>query len=457
MTRDTTRFLGIVVAACAATWLPAANANVLADLYRLAAQNDLTLQNAAFQRDVAVESRPRTRAPLLPQLVAQGYVRANRRTGQSTDTEDAGTTFRDLDESYTSTGATLSLSQTIFDWSAFKSFSAADRTVAQAESAYALAQQDLIIRLVSAYFTVLIADDTLRADQDALVGFGQQLDRLQEGFKSGVAPITDVKSAQAAFDAASAQVLLDTTTAANARRALAVLVGRPIGALAPLREQITLAPPNPSNVESWVRTAATDNPGVISAHFAAEAAARQADAAFGKHFPTLDAVGQVGGISSNSEFGNDVYTNYVGLRLTLPIFQGGAVNSLVRQAEAISGQNNVAYQLALRTAEQNARNHFEGVVNGIATVNAAASAVSSQQSSLLATEVGAKVGVRSVIDILAARQGLAGAQKVFAQARYNYLVNLLSLKGDVGQLTTRDLEDVDRLLMAPVSAAPRPR
>ena len=82
------------VVSVVACMLPnAASANALADLYRLAAQNDLTLQTAAYQRDATVEARPRARAPLLPQLIVDGYYRANRRSGTSTNVDDAGTTF----------------------------------------------------------------------------------------------------------------------------------------------------------------------------------------------------------------------------------------------------------------------------------------------------------------------------------------------------------------------------
>ncbi len=448
---------GAVITTLVALVPAPASANALADLYRLAAQNDLTLRTAAFQRDANVEVGSRALAPLLPQLVADGYYRANRRSGTSTNVDDVGTTFRPLDESYTTTGYALSLSQAIFDWSAFKTYSAADRQVAQAEALYASAQQQLIVRVVSAYFSVLAAEDALRADQNALVGYKQQLDRLQEGFKSGVAPVTDVKNAQAASDAASALVLLETTALANAKRALAVIVGRPIGALPPLRDEVALAPPSPNDVESWVRAAISDNPDVIASHFAAEAAERQVSATFGRHFPTLNAVGSIGGVNSTSQFGNDVVTNYIGLNLRLPIFQGGAVASAVRTVEANSAQAAVAYQLAMRTAEQNARNHYDGVVNGIATVNAATSAVSSQQSSVLATEVGSKVGVRTVIDVLSSRQLLATVQKTFAQSRYDYLVNLLSLKSDVGQLTVKDVDDIDRLLVGASLGSTRPR
>ena len=55
------------------------------------------------------------------------------------------------------------------------------------------------------------------------------------------------------------------------------------------------------------------------------------------------------------------------------------------------------------------------------------------------------------------RQALASAQKTLAQSRYDYLVSLLSLKSDVGQLTAKDLDDVDRLLTGASVGATRPR
>jgi outer membrane protein len=226
------------------------------------------------------------------------------------------------------------------------------------------------------------------------------------------------------------------------------MVGRPIGSIDPLRDEIVLAPPNPADVESWARAASSDNPDVIAAHFQSESAEKMTSAAWGKHFPSLNAVGSYGSVNTNSRFGNDVVNNYIGLQLQWNILQGGAVMSSVRSAEAQQAQALAIYQLALRTADQNVRNHFDGVVNGIATVNAASSAMASQQSSVLATEVGFKVGIRTIIDSLVARQALTSAQKSLSTARYGYLTSLLALKSDVGQLTRKDLEDVDRMLVA---------
>jgi outer membrane protein len=437
------RFL---VAAAIAASIPAAHAGTLLDLYNLAVQNDLTLQQLAAGRDAAVEAGPRAWSAVLPQVAGTAYVRSNRRTGTSKDANDPGAAGTVLDESYGSSGVNVQLSQTIFDWSEFANVSAARKQVAQADAAFSSAQQALIVRLVTTYFAVLSAQDTLRADLDAQSGYKQQLEGLQESFKSGVAPVTDLKNAQAAYDAGAAAVLIDQTALSGAKRALAVMVGRPIGSIEPLRDEIVLAPPTPSDVESWARAASSDNPDVITAHFAAESAEKATSSAFGKHFPSLNAVGSYGNINTNSQFGNDVVNNYIGLQLQWNIFQGGAVMSAVRSAEAQQAQAVAIYQLALRTADQNVRNHFDGVVNGIATVNAASSAMASQQSSVLATEVGFKVGIRTIIDSLLARQTMTSVQKTFSSARYGYLTSLLALKSDVGQLTRKDLEDVDRML-----------
>ena len=422
-------------------------AHSLADLYQLAGENDLTLQTAMHQRDASLEVAPRARAALFPQVAAVGYGRYNKLQVYSVNGGSVLDLANQRSESYTSTGYSVTLSQTIFDWSAIEGLSVADKQVAQAQATYASAQQNLTVRLATAYFGVLSAEDTLQADLDARAAFKQQLDQMQSQFRSGVAPVTDVKNAQAAYDLSTATVLTDTTALNNAKRALGVIVGRPVEKLDPLREEISLVPPSPSSVDSWCATAARDNPDVVTAHYAAQAAEQLISASRAKHLPTINAVGSVARDSSKSVFGEDAMRDYVGVSLNLPIFQGGLVSSSVRQAEASSLAALSQYELQLRATDMNVRNHYAGIVDGIATINAAASALASQQSSVIATEVGYKVGIRTVIDVLNARQALASAQKTFSLARYQYLISLLSLKSDVGQLSRRDIDDIDGLLV----------
>lgn len=417
----------------------------LASLYERAKAQDLNFVAAQHQRDAALEARPQALAAVLPQLSAQADARYNRFKVVSVN-NPTNTNYREANESYQTQSYSLQISQIVFDWSAFKALDAADSNVAQAEATYRAAEQDMIVRYVSAYLEVLAAQDALQADLDAQAAFKQTLDQQDSKFKGGVASVTDVRNAQASYDSSTATVINSTTALNNAKRALSLIVGQPVERVDPLREDIALVPPVPIDVESWVTAAKDKGLAVIAARHAAEAAKRNISSVSGRRLPTLSLVGSAGRDDSGSRFGYDSETQYVGVQLGWDLYRGGQIASSVREAEANYELANTRYELQLRTAERNARDQYEGVVSGIAAVRAASSAVRSHQASVVATEVGFKVGSRTIIDTLNVRQSLANAQKAASRARTGYLASLLRLKGSVGQLSSRDVVDIDNLL-----------
>jgi outer membrane protein len=432
-----------------------AGANQLLDLYRRAQEQDQTFQAARYQRDASLEARPQALAALLPQLSGQGSIERNRLHVLSSSGSQLGSpasTPVNAIEWYTNRTYSLNLSQTLFDWSAFQAVAQANQQVAQAQALYRSAEQSLVQRTAAAYFAVLSALDTLRADLDAQTSFKEQLDQAQKKFEVGLAAITDVRNAQASYDSSVATVIADRTALDNARRALATVVGEPVEAIADLQAEIPLVAPNPASVDAWSKAASQDNPDLMSALYASEAARKAIAVNQGKYWPTLAAGGTLNRANSHSRFGDDTLADAVGVTLNWNIFQGGLVASSVRQAQATYRQTQAQYELQRRTVDQNTRNDYEGVVSGIAAVRASRQAVISNQTSLEATMVGLKVGTRTEIDVLIARQALATAQKTYYQSRYNYLNSLLALKQDAGRLGEADLADIDRLLIA----APKP-
>ncbi|MDR3414551.1 MAG: TolC family outer membrane protein [Nevskia sp.] len=446
----------------------AAGANGLLDCYHLAQQQDQTFQAALHQRDASIEARPQAWSTLLPQVTGQGDVERDRlhvlsstQSGNSSLNGNGGTgtptpAANRAIEWYTTRGYSLNLSQTVFDWSAFQTVAQSDQQVAQAEATYRSAEQSLITRTASAYFAVLSAQDTLRADLDAQASFQQQLEQAQKKFEVGLAAITDVRNAQASYDTSSATVIADRTTLDNAKRALGVIVGQPVDSIANLQEDIPLVAPNPTAPDDWTKASSHDNPDLMSSFYAAESARKLVAVYRGKYLPTLAAGGTLNRQDSHSQFGDDTLADTVGLTLTWNIFQGGLVTSQVRQATATYQQAQAQYELQRRTVDQNTRNDFEGVVSGIAGVKANKQAVVSNQTSLEATQVGLKVGTRTEIDVLNARQALAAAQKSYYQSRYTYLNSVLALKQDAGRVNESDLAEIDRLMEGGASAAPAP-
>jgi outer membrane protein len=432
-----------------------AGANGLLDAYHQAQQQDQTFQAAVHQRDASIEAKPQAWSALLPQLSGTGGYERDRlhilQAGGAEQNTASPVPTSALDW-YTTRSYQFNLSQKVFDWSAFQTVAQSDQQVAQAEATFRSAEQSLITRTASAYFAVLSAQDTLRADLDAQTSFKQQLLEARKKFDVGLAAITDVRNAQAAYDSGTSTVIADRAAMDNAKRALALVVGQPVSAIASLHEEIPLVSPNPADVEQWSKAAGTDNPDLMAAFYNAEAARKQVAINRGKYLPTVSASGTLNRSDSHSEFGDDALDDAYAVTVTWNIFQGGLVQSQVRQAAATYQQNLAQYELQRRTVDQNTRNDYEGVMSGIAGVKANRLAVVSNQTSVDATTVGLRVGTQTEINLLTARQALAAAQKSYYQSRYGYLNSFLALKQDAGRLTEHDLEEVDRL----VDPAPTP-
>ena len=434
-----------------------AGANGLLDAYHLAQQQDQTFQAAEHQRDASIEAKPQAWSVLLPQVTGKGGFERDRlhvlqdggvSLAAASPTPSAAIAW------YGTKSYSLGLSQTLFDWSAFQTVAQSDKQVAEAQATYRSAEQGLITRTAAAYFAVLSAQDTLRADLDAQTSFKQQLEQAQKKFDVGLAAITDVRNAQASYDTSTALVIADRTATDNAKRALSLIIGQPVEAIADLQPDIPLVAPNPAIPGEWSKASGQDNPDLMSAFYAAEVARKQVSIYRGKYLPTLGATGALARSDAHSIFGSDSLDDNVALTLTWNIYQGGLVSSQVRQSVATYQQTLAQYELQRRTVAQNTLNDYEGVTSGIAGVKANKQAVISNQTSLDATLVGLRVGTRTEIDVLNARQLLAAAEKSYYQSRYAYLNSFLALKQDAGRLSENDLAEIDQMVAATATPSP---
>jgi len=92
------------------------------------------------------------------------------------------------------------------------------------------------------------------------------------------------------------------------------------------------------------------------------------------------------------------------------------------------------------------RNLFRAVATDVVRVKARLKAIQSAESALEATETGYEVGTRNIVDVLQAQQRLYGSQFDYADSRYNYVINLLTLKQSAGTLNQQDLEELNTFM-----------
>jgi outer membrane protein len=438
-----------------------ASANELLRLYELAVNNDATLQAAAAQRDAARQARPIAFGALLPQVTGTGSTAADNLEiltfeGQKcVEGQIDPTTGRPQECTAKTTPYSVALSadMALFNWELIQRYSQAGSQVALAETTFRTAQQNLALRVAQAYFDVLNAADNVRfasANRDAVE---RQLDLAKKRFEVGLSAVTDVQEAQASYDLIVAQGIAAEQSLTNARAALNEITGGGEAQLNVLKEDMPLLGPNPDSVADWIKTAADGNFDLMGARLALEVADKDVSATRAKHYPTLAVNGTLSQQEQSGFQSGELRDERVTLQARLPIFAGFATQAAVRQAEATREQRKAELEGRRRLVERTTRQDYHGVIAGVSLVKARKQAVLSNTTALEASTVGLEVGARTQVDVLNAQQLLFAAQRDYSKSRYDYLMSILRLKSDAGQLVQKDLAEIDALLGPATSAA----
>ena len=440
------RLLQGLLTACVLSFpaAPAAAADLL-DIYRAALASDPVYSAARASWAAAQEKLPQGRAGLLPQASLSASTQHNDRDLNFRDSTQPGSRSQ-----FNSNSASVSITQPIYRQQNFAAYEQGKTQVVLADAQLAAAGQDLILRVAQAYFDVLLARDSVAFAESQKTAIGQQLEQAKRNFEVGNATITDTHEAQARYDLVTAQEIAARNDLEVRNRALEQLIGRAAPGLALLGKRFTLQPPDPSSMESWVEQARSLSLQVRIALENLNFSTLDVRRNRGAHHPTLDAYATVSESSSGSGTqggaGTETSSKVVGLQLAIPLYQGGAISSRVREAIANEDRARQDLENARRSAELAARQGYLGVTSGIAQVRALEAALVSNQSSLDSTRLGQEVGVRTQVDVLNAQQQLFSARRDLAQARYNYILSLLRLKAAAGQLGETDLERVNSWL-----------
>jgi outer membrane protein len=462
-------FLATCIAATLAAAMPADAANLL-EVYQRALQNDPLIREAEANRLATLENKPQARAGLLPSLMATGAVdRADtdqtRTQIQPVNPQDPASelvpvTITTSSEGVRSTQYQFRLTQALFRWDRWVALQRSDKQVAQAEVEFKAAQQDLLARTVQRYFDVLAAEDTLEAAEATLEAFSRQLEQADKRFEVGLIAITDVQESRAARDQASAAVIAAKRALATRREFLRELTGETFDDLAKPGADMPLRTPQPENETEWVNVSLAQNLRLISARLQTEIAKDDIRVARAGHLPTLDIVAQSsrdqdesgsqsvirGGVSSPSIPDTELDSDSIGVQITVPIFEGGATQSQVRQRVYLHRAARERSERTARETERETRDAYLGVLSEISRVQALRQAVASTQTALQATEAGFEVGTRTTVDVLESRRNLFDAQTNYARSRYDYIINLLRLRIATGNLSEADLQEVNNWL-----------
>ena len=418
----------------------------LLQAYEAAKVQDANILATRAATQAGRERLPQAKAQLLPSV---GLSFSSNRNQLSSTTPNFLGQEQTTDTNYPSSNQTLTVRQPLFRAQLTSQYRQAKALVDDAEASLAQEEQNLVVRVSAAYFEALLTYEQL-ALVLAQQSFNKtQLDAARKIFAAGTGIRTDVDEAQARLDMSLALEIEARQNVTYTLQQLQLLVNQPVDQLEKLDvAKLELLDLQPVRLASWIERAELNSPQLRSLKAQFEVAREEVVKARAGHYPTLDAVAQWS--RSNSETVTNLQSRYtntsIGLQLNIPIYSGGAVNSLVRQALANQERAEQGLEGTRRELGVRVNKEFRGVTESLPKIRALEQAVLSSDQLVLSSRRSLQAGSRTVIDVLNAEQQRMVVMRDLAQARYLYLISRIRLLALVGGADVEAVLTVNRML-----------
>ena len=432
--------------AAAGAWAQESVMN-LKQVYEAALEQDASIRASRATADSGRERLPQARSGLLPQVSASAGRNSNNL--DTTAPNILGTPVTTNDQ-YFSDNRTVQLRQPLMNMQRWHQFQQAKSVVKEVEANLDREFQNLVVRVASAYFESLMADEQLDLVLAQKKTYTALVDAANKGFAAGSGTRTDIDDAQSRLDMATAQELEARQNQDFARRQLQLLVNQPVAQIAKLNvAALQLSPPMPANLDEWTRKAELASPEMKALQARLDAARREVSKAQAGHLPTLDAVAQWSNSGSeNTTRVNSRYENKsIGLQLNIPLYSGGYVNSTIRQAVAEQTRAEESLEALRRDLGVRVHKEYRGVSEGVMRVKALEQAARSAEQMMKSTQMSLKAGSRTQLDVLNAQQQYTLALRDLATARFVYLLSNVRLASLVGDDAMVSVEKVNASLI----------
>ena len=372
------------------------------------------------------------RAPLMPNISISGsYADTENSTSNDTNTQNIGVT----------------LSQTIFDREKFLNLEQSQLNLKVAELNFLISKEQTILRIVDAYFSILIAQNNLKTIQSEKDAVKEQLEFAKRNFEVGTSTITDQQEAQARFDLIRASEIRTENDLAIARTNLekSLLVPLPETLLG-INKKVRLEKPKFSKPKEWMQIARDNNLKVKIARIRTKLATLDLKKRKIARTPSLNLSLSANNstVDSTTSITQDIKT--ATLSISAPIYKGGSISASERQAISELKREENTLEFEMLNADRSAGKSFRTFIAGLSQVEALEAAEESSKVALESNKLGYEVGVRINIDVLNAQKQLFSTQRDLAVARYEVLKAKLELLSAVGDLDLSAVEDVSKII-----------
>src|SRR5437660_3505080 len=309
---------------------------------------------------------------------------------------------------------------------------AAESQVSGAREGLRVLEQTVLLNADTIYMDYLRDSAIVEVQKSNVRVLEQTLKQTQDRFNVGEVTRTDVAQSEAQLAAGRTQLLTAeanlVTTRANFRR----IIGNEPAALAPGSPVDRYLP---RTLPGAVELGLVENPNVTAAMFGIDVNYLQVKVNEGALLPTVTFQASVNQSYEQQLTIFQTFNAAAVAQLSIPVYQGGAEYSLIRQSKETLAQQRLNLEQVRDQARANVVTAWGQLVAGKAQVASAQAQVAASEIALNGVREEAKAGQRTTLDVLNAQQALVNARVALVTAQHDRVVASYAVLNPVGRLS----------------------
>jgi outer membrane protein len=420
---------------------PAAFADTIEWALVQAYQNNPSLNAQRASLRATDENVPQALSGYRPKIAATatgGYNYTNTLTHTVTQSTFPNTvTYSSIADDFASRSIGITASQTLYNGNQTANKTRqAESQVTGARETLRVTEQQVLLDAATAYMDLLRDEATLDLQRSNVEVLTEQLKQTRDRFNVGEVTRTDVAQAESRLAAGRSQLLAAQSQYVTSQAQYRRIIGVDPGHLAPGTPVDRFSP---STLPAAIAQGEQQSPSVLAAMYGVDIAELQVKINEGNLYPNL-------GVQASVQKAWDPLYNVnkqteasiVGT-LTVPLYQGGAEYSTIRQAKETVGQQRLALDVNRDQARETVVQSWGQLDAAKAQIEATTAQVNAAEIALNGVREEARVGQRTTLDVLNAQQELVNARVALVTAQHDRVVASYTLLAAVGALSMQRL------------------
>ncbi len=330
-------------------------------------------------------------------------------------------------DSYT---AGLQAQQLIFDFGkTYTRLSASSDLVRASGQDLRATREDIIVNTYVAYYSYLAAVRVREVDTETVLQAEDHLHQAQAFYRAGTVPQYDVVNAEVTVANANVNLIQADNNIKLARIQLENVIGRKLPDSFALRDILDVAHVDIS-MEAAMETAINSRPELLASQAQVQANKALLTSAWTANLPNISASGSYNwrGLAPTP-----LYSGWnIGVTLSLPIFQGFALDAGIDQAKANLKSAEASNDLVMQTLYLDVQQQEFALQEATQRIQASRKLVQQAEEALRLAVGEYNSGTGSALQTTDAQVALANARITYIQSLYDYNVSYAQLERAMG-------------------------